>query len=311
MNPKIVTGEGGTIILESDAVRIVIDPQAGGKIRSFFSKQSQSEFLYTDSKETFSSDTFSLHDISGFDDCFPTVAPCAYPSGKRKGSMLTDHGWLWSDPWQAEITEDRVRMFRDLVDEDCFFERTCSLEDACTLRLDYLIRNSGAEPLKYVYSAHPMLYGDADTEFVFPETMKRVYVYLTINGRGLEDGTWMDWPPPDETTLNGPFVPEWGSVAKLFSEKLSDGRASIRHKKTGEALQIEFDTDALPHLGILLCQGFDAPENPNLQNEILLGLEPTTGVGDDLPTCERTGTLCELPPNQELRFWIKLSLRSQ
>ena len=45
MNPKIVTGEGDTIILESDAVRIVIDPQAGGKIRSFFSKHSQSEFF--------------------------------------------------------------------------------------------------------------------------------------------------------------------------------------------------------------------------------------------------------------------------
>jgi hypothetical protein len=44
--------------------------------------------------------------------------------------------------------------------------------------------------------------------------------------------------------------------------------------------------------------------------ELLLGIEPTTGIGDDISTCSRTDTLNILAPRASLSFWIRITLET-
>ena len=64
------------LILENDILKVSIHPYLGGKIRSFISKSTGTELLYQDSRTEFSNRDYSAHDVSGFDECFPTVGPC-------------------------------------------------------------------------------------------------------------------------------------------------------------------------------------------------------------------------------------------
>ncbi len=81
-------------ILESEAVRVSLKPRMGGKIRSFYSKNTDCEYLYQDLRQELKGSGYSDHDISGMDECFPTVLPCEYPDAPWRGVPLDDHGLL-------------------------------------------------------------------------------------------------------------------------------------------------------------------------------------------------------------------------
>ena len=302
-----------SIVLESEEIRVLIDPRAGGKIRSFFSKSTQTEFFYTDPRGTSieeGTDYTRNHDISGYDECFPTVWPCAYPDGKRKGNPMGDHGYLWQGPWHARIEDDCVKMSKDIPEFECCFERTCRLDSERSLRLDYTITHDGDEPLKYIYSAHPLLAAREDTQLVLPEEINKMFVFAAENIPGLSNRSWIDWPPPRSVDigLQPPFSTKNESEVKLYCPRLRTGRAAVHRADVGEALQFEFDTAALPYLGVLISQGYDSDEGGDFEGELILALEPTTGIGDDLPTCESTGTVQNILPGQSVAFWIRLTL---
>ena len=299
-----------TILLESDDLRVLIDPKAGGKIRSFVSRRTGTEFFYIDPRDHWEpgDDYTASHDISGFDECFPTVLPCAYSEGKRKGVPMGDHGYLWQGPWEVRIERDHVEMSQEVPQFQSRFQRTCRMDSARSLRLDYAITNDGDEPLKYLYSAHLLLAAGEDARLVLPEEIARMFVSFTDNVPGFSERTWIDWPPPAAAGLQPPFSTKRGSGVKLYSPKLKIGRAAIHRPGVGQSLEVEFDTARLPYLGVLIRQGHDTEENGPFLGEVLLALGPATGIGDDLPMCETTGTAAEILPGQSVRFWIRLEL---
>ena len=308
MNKNIVSEKADRIVLENDALRVVIEPQMAGKIRSFFSKKTQTELLYADTRTQFQGDGYSDRDISGYEECFPTVGPSLCPEGRRKGMDMGDHGLLWKHPWQWEIKDDCVFMSVEMPELDCRFERTLRLDGPQSLRLDYVIRNNGDEPIPAIYSAHPLLFGTTQSEFVFPPDMNRAFADFVDNVPGLETKTWIDWPPPESMGLNPPYDLKRGSIVKLYTNKLTTGETTLRHPSTGESLRIEFDAQTLPYVGFLIMQGYNADPDGHFKNELLLAIEPTTGVGDTLETAADNDSLLRISPGEEIRFWIRLSL---
>lgn len=298
-----------TILLESDRLTVLIDPRAGGKIRSFFSKRTETEFFYVDPRETHEpGDDYSAHDISGFDECFPTVWPCDYPDGRRRGTPMGDHGYLWQGPWRAEIDGHRLHMSKEVPQFQCRFERTCTLDSTRSLSLDYAITNYGDQRLKYIYSAHPLLAAAGDTRLILPDEIDKMFVFFTANVPGFCERTWTDWPPPERAGLGPPLSGSRQSCVKLYSAKLTTGRAAVHHVDRGQALQLEFDVAQLPYLGVLIQQGYDPEENGAFKGELFIALEPTTGIGDDLPTCQTTGTVAEILPGESMSFSTRLTL---
>ncbi len=99
----VQTLPGDIIHLENRLLHVAIEPAHGGKIRSFTSKRTGVDYLFADPRTRFTDlGDYSDHDISGFDECFPTVWPCNYPDGSCHGMPLRDHGYLWQGAWQPE-----------------------------------------------------------------------------------------------------------------------------------------------------------------------------------------------------------------
>ena len=300
------------VTLESPDLRILMDPQEGRKIRSLISKRTGIEYLYQDSRSNFGEgQDYGNHDISGFDECFPTVWACDYPDGKKQGLALRDHGYLWHRPWTARIENDRVVMQCDIPELDCRFERVCWLETSRSFRLDYRITNNDDEPLKYVYSAHPLLAANEDTQLVLPQEMDQAFVFFVANMPGMSPGTWIDWREDTIPSLQSPFTAERQACLKVYSPRLTSVRAAVIHSDHKEGLQFDVDADQLPYLGVLYQQGYDSDPEGVFSREVFLALEPTSGVGDDLPPCQTPGPLCQLQPNETKEFTIRLTLINQ
>lgn len=299
---------GASIVLESELLRVTVDPGCGGRIRSLISKRTGVEYLYQDTRTRFLGPSYSDHDISGYMECFPTVAPCKYPDGKRAGMELGDHGMLWQDGWESRIDGGSLVLSKDLPGLGCRFERRCYLQSAESLSLDYSVTNYGNDPLKFVYSAHPLLAARRDTRLELPGKVSEAFVGVALNVPGVRDRTWIDWPPAVETGLMGPLDAGRRSVTKLFTSRLATPWAQVRHGDSDEALRFEWSADRLPYLGFLYQQGFSNDPDGHFRNELILALEPTSGIGDDLPTCEFTGTVSVIDAGQEMTFRITLSL---
>ena len=297
------------IVLEDGDLHVVVDPDNGGKIRSLCSKRTGRQYLYQDPRANFTTGSaYGSHEISGFDECFPTVWPCTYPDGKLRGLDLGDHGLLWQQAWHSELAGNRVAMRCNVPQLNCEFQRTCRIDSGNCLSLDYRITNYGEQPLKYIYSAHPLLAAGPDTELVLPDDMDEVYVFFVANVAGISERSWIAWPPPNADNLRAPYSADRSSCFKAFSRTLESGRASVRHAQCRERLQFDFDPGELPHLGFLISQGFDEDVRGPFANQVFVALEPTTGVGDDLSTCEQTGTTAPLDPSQTKSFSIRLTL---
>ena len=82
-------------------------------------------------------------DTGGWDECFPSVAPCDYPSPPWAGAHIQDHGELWSQPAALEVVEGdhevRLRTRWQGVVLPYTFERTISLAaGSAAMRMEYV-----------------------------------------------------------------------------------------------------------------------------------------------------------------------------
>ena len=261
------------VTLESPDLQILIDPEEGGKIRSLISRRTGIEYLYQDPRPDFGEGQgYGNHDISGFDECFPTVWACDYPDGKRQGLALRDHGYLWHRPWTARVEDQRVVMQCDIPELACRFERVCWLETSQSFRLDYRITNNDDEPLKYVYSAHPLLTAYEGTQLILPKEMDKAFVFFAANMPGMTQGTWIDWCVETIPRLQTPYSAERQACLKVYSPRLTSVSAAIIHFDQQEGLQFDADADQLPYLGVLYQQGFDSDPAGAFSREVFFGL---------------------------------------
>ena len=300
---------GRMVTLESRRLSLVADPACGGRLRSLVSKLSGKQFFYQDRRKAFEMGRgYSYHDISGYDECFPTVAACR---GHTAGGGLydyPDHGVLWQGTWHSRLREDTLVTTCEVADLGCSFTRHCSFQQDNVLLLEYHIVNDGDSCVPCLYSAHPLLVADESTKAILPEGMVRAYSYLSARNSGLADGQWLELSSSDVSTITGPFSPSRHTFAKLFSDRLEEGQAAVEYHDRGERLELAFDTAALPYLGLLVQQGYDSLGDGHFGGECLLAFEPTTGIGDDIPTCIRTNTQVVLPAGSDWSFWIRISV---
>lgn len=298
------------IVFESTNLRVVLDPNCGGKIRSIVSKRTGTEFLFQDPRAVFDqAKGFSYHDISGIDECFPTVGQCNCSRGKFSGMSLGDHGLLWQQQWNTKIENDAVVQWVNNTQFQFRFTRVCSFYDPCTLRLDYTIHNYGVEEIDYIYSAHPLFLANEHTRLELPQSVKQLYITAAWGDLGLKENRWANIPFPLPDDLHGPYNHLRQTLMKAFTKAEQAAWIKLHRLDCGESLEIKADTLQLPHMGILISQGFDTLGDGDFKGRFLLGIEPTSGIGDDLEVCGRTGTVRQLMPGQIMNFWITIGVQ--
>jgi galactose mutarotase-like enzyme len=222
---------------------------------------------------------------------------------------LGDHGLLWNRPWEVELNEAELTTRVAVQWVPLTFTRTIRLAEPNSLLLEYTIDNRASAPFEYLYAAHLMLHSDSTTRIVYPPEMTRAYVTVVIDNPMLHERTWIDWPPHERTFGREPLLAERSTLAKLFSPELKLGNAGVAHGDLDEHLTIEFSTDQLPYLGVLLAPGF-GPSGKDHQSN-LLAIEPTCSMADDLPMASENCTSRRIPAGQAIRFWLRLSLAEQ
>ncbi len=293
------------IVLQSNKLRVQIDLANGAKIRSLVSLRTGKEFFYQDSRRSFDgSRGYSYHDIGGMDECFPSVAACRGQTNTGTVYDYPDHGYLWQTPWKVVTSEPHLTLSCFMPALNCTFKRQCCFETDETLLLNYRITNQGRAGIPFVYSAHPLLAADEHTQVQFPDSARRAFV------AGQTAAPWIELPGPRPELITGPFSLHRHTAIKLYTESLTTGDAVVTYPDSDERLRIAFDTEKLPHLGYLSCQGNDNLGDGHFIGECLLAFEPTSGIGDDLDTTIQTGTLKVLAPGDTYSFWIRMTVEA-
>lgn len=298
-----------SIVLESDALRVVVVPQMGCKIRSLVSKRTGVEYFFQDARENLNHESYSSHDISGLDECFPSIMPCEYFEEPWRGLALGDHGWLWDKPWTAQLEGGQLLCEITIDAIPIVFRRTARLSKANSIVLQYTIENQAPVPFEFLYAAHVMLQADSTTRIIYPAEMSQAFVSVVMDNPVLQEQSWMPWPPDSGSFVREPLLANRSTLAKVFSAKLNRGLVGISHREALERLTIEFDTRQLPYLGVLLAPGF-GPLGKDCRST-LLALEPTTSIADDLPMARATGTSRAIPAGQSINFWLRFSLEEE
>jgi hypothetical protein len=98
--------------------------------------------------------------------------------------------------------------------------------------------------------------------------------------------------------------PELASAHKLFTPRLEHGFCGIQFPRTREALTFRFDPNALPFVGLWLCQGGWPTEQ---DGHFVLALEPCTARADALAEAASRGEHRVLPPHVRHEWSIELS----
>jgi len=291
-------------------------PALGGKIVSLRSRMTGREWLWQDHtrayREARYGDEFAAYDISGFDECFPTIGPCRYPAEPWQGIDVPDHGEVWSVPWAWSRTDDTIDMHVDGARLPYRLDRTISAAAGGGIMLRYRLTNHSDWPLRYLWSAHPLFgvrhgmtiripghpqllrelrmerNGGPTSELVqLPDTYLSVHTWPEV---ATGDGTLQDLSTVD---MAHPMVD------KLFAGNLDEGRCTLEDPEADESLTISFSTAEVPFLGLCFNTGaWPADGRPGEW----LAIEPCSGRPDRLDVAVQRGEHSEISP-QGTREW--------
>ncbi len=256
--------KGKSLTLESAELKLVFEPEQGGKWRSLRDRRSGREWFWRNphlgvSPIRYGDSFIAQHDTGGWDEIFPSVAPC----GK-----VPDHGDLVHLPWQVDEQSD-TRLAMSLQGR-CFpfrFERTVVL-DGASIRCDYRLKNTGEQPFPWLWCAHPLLPLSPDLRLEAAGSFQvaaAMGAAEALEGQGIQLNELPDHSAP------------W--AAKLFSDCNVVDQMTVRHAD-GSGLKFSWDAQQIPYLGLWINHG--AWSGCGSAPYFNLGIEPAMLPVDDL-----------------------------
>lgn len=276
-----------SVVTETPRARVEIVPDLGGKIVSMYDKAAGKEWLVDSGSRPLKrvpyGSSFVQADMSGWDECFPTVDACRYPGAEHLA--LPDHGELWSVPWTWAAEGGEIRMRAQGTVWPYTFSRTLRWLDEAALRLSYRVDNHADEPLKFVWVAHPQFAIDEPTGIEAPPAMDR---WLCVFGTGaFAQGREYAWR---ETGMDALANAVTGHARKFYHcGPVPQGRVSLAGLASGARLTCSFPKEAVPWLGIWIDEGL-------FNDRPVCALEPAVGYCDRPDLADARGTAGVVPP---------------
>lgn len=278
--------------LHGGGTRVRVVPALGGKIASM--ELLGREWLWTNDAlvpqlPADGASYVETADTGGYDECFPTIAPCQIPSGAAAfgGLSLPDHGELWAQ--NAVIDVEAGAGGQRIVCRwtgrrmPYRFTRSVQVTPAGAVSMQYEVINDGRVPLPFIWSAHPLFPLTPATRLDLPDgAAVRVASHQGDALRGLSSE--FRWPHARlEKRIVDLTIPD--QLARHYACKLfldmppGDSIAAIEEE--GLRLEVTFDQREVPHVGLWLNKRQWTPlarGKPYLN----LGLEPCIGAPDSL-----------------------------
>ena len=306
-----------TQVLENEFVRIRVVPEVGAKIVELFDKRNSHEWLWSDSsrpvKKTVYAAKYDEFDISGFDECFPTIGVSKY--SRNSSITLPDHGELWSVPWDSRIDHQSILSTVASTILNYQFSRRITLDSENVL-IDYEITNNSQTAIDGLWSAHP-LFALSKTGKIRISENPVMYKEFGFGGRIGEDGDdWYAghlsahvWPRVrnsrgEELDLSE-FKSDEGVTDKVVLRSPKDGKVALELSELKRMITFNFDPQQIPYVGI--C--FNLTAWPlNGQKATWIAIEPTFGRTDRLDECITSGDNLQIDPLSSKSWSVKLTL---
>jgi galactose mutarotase-like enzyme len=293
--PDGQTGYESYILTHADCQLITL-PERGGKIVSLRHLPTNREWLWLNQDLAWlpphPTDSYvALHDLGGWDECFPTVAATTVD-----GQRWPDHGDLWWREWTSTTEAGTLKM--EAAGEQYRFARQI-VPAARGFRLNYAVRNQGDAPFPYLWCAHPLFCIDPPLTLELPG---RPDVRLGNQSPYGEMGEIHRWP-----TIQGRTFTELGKpsqqAVKLFVAAEEGAATLIGQDQT--QLCLRWALDQLPVLGLWINEGgwSGAGTRPYCN----LGVEPANGAPDDLAIAMREWDCYRLlEPGATHEWWVEV-----
>jgi hypothetical protein len=305
--------------VNTGVLSLALMPELGGKIRSLRDLRTGREWLWRHPRLPYrraapGASYVAEADTGGWDECFPTVAPCQYPSAPWSGAALPDHGELWSQAaaLEVEVGQDcvclRARWQGSALPYS--FERHVRLTagSGC-VRADYSVCNHGGEPLQFIWSIHPLLRIEPGMRLRLPP-QARFNRWASAPDDALPADSGLIFPlkmgDVDLATLPDASA---GVALKLWSDPLAEGQGWASLEARDGELAMRWDPAALPQVGFWLNLGAWAGDGgaPYFN----LGLEPCIGAQDSLAEAVlRHQLFATLPPGGSRAWWLEVELKA-
>jgi hypothetical protein len=232
------------ISLESSALLVDVLPEVGGKVAQIRHKASGCNLLIPPQRpyRTIPANGDWLkHDISGMDDCFPNVAAGTYPEPPWNSISLPDLGEWTHSAWSIRHnTATQLVMERPGHALPCFAAKTIRFADEQTLEFSYNVENRGPFPIRYIWSAHPLIAVHEKFKLLFPAGQSNFTLFPPNRDVHL-------WPLYMGRDISTEWIP-LGTTLKIFVTGLNEGWCALELPEY--TLRFSFDLHALPAVGI-------------------------------------------------------------
>jgi galactose mutarotase-like enzyme len=244
-------------------------------------------------------------DSGGWDECFPTVAPCSIPGAPPGTPPLPDHGELWSAPWTSSVYDHTGgTTLASTTRGGVFpyeFHREITLDrQEPVVRFHYQLRHIGDTPFPWIWSSHPLLNVQPGSALSLPG-VTQVKVY-SVHGPGPKENEIVSWPKGFGVDSDKFVFPENGGWAtKVFGDMGPEGPMVLTDPRRGERLELVVKPEEVPQVGLWInCRGWAPPGRTPYYN---LALEPCIGAPDRLDLAlDEWHTAQTLHPGEE-RAW--------
>ncbi|MGH2367554.1 MAG: hypothetical protein ACRDI2_05090 [Chloroflexota bacterium] len=299
------------LALEGEAVRLVVVPEVGAKIVSCLDRRTGHEYLWRNPwvpivRPDYAG-PFERYDISGWDECFPGIGQCAYPDGPWQGTVVPDHGEVWTLPWHATLETDGLRLWTHGVRFPYTLEkRLTPTGDGFAMR--YRVHNPTPYPFKCFWSAHPLFVATPRTRVLFPDGV-RVRLEVSRSGRLGPLLTEHAWPRTVDRygrqvdlAVIGPEGQ--GEADKLYTTPLPAGWAALHDGASDQWLAFTFDPAQVPLVGLWSNRSGWPTDRPCYN----LALEPCSGCPDRLDIAVLRGEYQTVPPEGDLNWDLDVHL---
>lgn len=296
--------------LENDRVRVLIVPVLGAKIASIVDKVADHEWLAPPTnpvRERIYGDTFTDHDLGGWDEMFPTISACLSPHDAS--IELPDHGEVWSMPWQTlaqSDTHQTLHIRGRSLDYDLTRSMTL-LENG--FRLNYTLENRTDRSMPFLWAGHPLFKGTPDTKIGLPAGVESVINVADHPRLGKPDTklAWYEAQLADGglIALNQVGMPTLRDYRKFYTppEQAID-TAWLSQTDIGRAIHLIWDAQVAPYLGVWVDEG-------TYTRTTTIALEPATGYYDALSLAQANERITTLDAHASCQWWLEAHLVSQ
>jgi hypothetical protein len=287
------------ILLENRFLRLVILPEAGGKIWQITYKPLDARLLWNHPR--IAPARHPIHarydDVwsGGWDELFPNDE-----AGVLHGDFFPDHGELWTGSWHAETFHENdgagVHLrFRTPI-SSFLVEKTIRLKpESSKFDIHYRFTNQGSETFPFLWKLHPAFAASANHRIDFPPmTVVREPEFPgTLGNAPLS----FPWPHAviGDSTLDLRQVPDASSRALNFfyGTEFAAGWCGITNRANRLATALRFDPEVFSSCWLFASHG-------GWRNLNVAVLEPATGYPFQTKAMVDAGRVRWLAPGETL-----------